>query len=92
MLLITLQILNLNLILIFLMKLTVSILLLFSFYCLAVNGQIIKDSLPNYGNEKKESTFFRERYQHNDLVHYLDNMSDFVTYESETTGFWKAME
>ncbi len=68
------------------MKLTASIILLFSFNCLAVNSQIIKDSFPNYGNEKKESSYFRERYQHNDLVHYLDNMNDFVTYESETTG------
>lgn len=45
-----------------------------------------KDSFPNYGNESKESVFFRERYLHNDLVNYLDNLNDFVTYESETTG------
>lgn len=53
---------------------------------LAQNSKIQKDSLPNNGIEKKSSSFFRDRYQYNDLVHYLDNLNDFVTYESETTG------
>lgn len=46
----------------------------------------IKDSIPNYGNESKESVFFRERYLHNDLMHYLDNLDDYITCQSETTG------
>ena len=53
---------------------------------LAQKSNIQKDSLPNNGIEKKSSSFFRDRYQYNDLVHYLDNLNDFVTYESETTG------
>ena len=60
--------------------------LLLSISAKAQNNPLKKDSFPNYGIEKKGSSFFRERYQHNDLVHYLDNMNDFVTYESETTG------
>ena len=34
------------------------------------------------------SEFFREWYQSGDLRHYLDNYSDYVTYEAETTGEW----
>ena len=52
----------------------------------AQNTEAKRDSFPNYGIETKESQFFRERYQYNDLVHYLDNQNDFVTYQSETTG------
>ena len=70
------------------MKLSVSIFFLFflSISLIAQNNLNEKDSFPNNAIEKKSSTFFRERYQHNDLVHYLDNLNDFVTYESETTG------
>ena len=45
-------------------------------------------ALPIYGVDTASSTFFREWYQSGDLVHYLDNMSDYVTYELETTGEW----
>jgi hypothetical protein len=45
-----------------------------------------RDTLPKYGNEPKSSAFFREVYLHNDLAHYLDNLSEYVTYLSETTG------
>lgn len=65
---------------------TILLIFLFSMVSLAGNSQIDKDSFPNYGNEMKKSSFFRERYQYNDLVHYLDNLNDFVTYQSETTG------
>lgn len=43
---------------------------------------------PMYGVDSVGSGFFREWYQSGDLVHYLDNMSDYVTYELETTGEW----
>lgn len=46
----------------------------------------VKDTFPVYGTEGKSSDFFKKKYLHNDLVHYLDNVNDFVTYESETTG------
>lgn len=62
------------------------ILLLCSVATFAQNDKIKKDSLPNYGTEIKKSDFFRERYQFNDLVNYLDNLNDYITYESETTG------
>ena len=34
------------------------------------------------------SEFFREWYINGDLGHYLDNYSDYVVYEAETTGEW----
>jgi len=60
--------------------------LLFPLTIAAQNAEVKRDSFPNYGSETKESRFFRERYQYNDLAHYLDNLNDFVTYQSETTG------
>ena len=60
--------------------------LLFPLTIAAQNVEVKRDSFPNYGSETKESRFFRERYQYNDIVHYLDNLNDFVTYQSETTG------
>ena len=45
-----------------------------------------RDSVPNFGKELKNSTFFRDYYHYNDFVHYLDNLNDLVTYQSETTG------
>ncbi|MFR9650070.1 MAG: hypothetical protein SNJ33_00535 [Rikenellaceae bacterium] len=39
-----------------------------------------------YGVERHSSEYFQTRYQYNDLVHYLDNMSLHVTYQAETTG------
>ena len=43
---------------------------------------------PLMGVDSVESSFFREWYQSGELVHYLDNMTDYVTYEAETTGEW----
>ena len=43
---------------------------------------------PLMGVDSVESSFFREWYQSGELVHYLDNMTDYVTYETETTGEW----
>lgn len=64
----------------------VPFLLIYSLSCLAQFDKTRKDSFPNYGNEIKNSAFFRDRYQYNDLTHYLDNLNDYVTYQSETTG------
>ena len=44
------------------------------------------DTIPKYGSESKPSSYFRDVYLHNDLAHYLDNLSDYVIYETETTG------
>ena len=43
---------------------------------------------PTFGVDSVGSDFFREWYVTNDLVHYLDNGSDNVFYEAETTGEW----
>ena len=43
---------------------------------------------PLMGVDSVASSFFREWYQSGELVHYLDNMTDYVTYEAETTGEW----
>lgn len=46
-----------------------------------------KDSVSvQFGQEKRSSAFFKDQYLHNNLVHYLDNYSDFITYQAETTG------
>ncbi|MFI3324297.1 MAG: hypothetical protein SNI45_07490 [Rikenellaceae bacterium] len=45
-----------------------------------------QESTSIYGVESIESDFFVERYQSNDLVHYLDNLNLHVTYQAETTG------
>ncbi len=50
------------------------------------NETVKRDSFPNNGFEKKNSAYFRDRFMFNDLANYLDNLNDFVTYESETTG------
>ena len=51
-----------------------------------VSAQHISDSLPVNGQQKANASFFRERYLLNDAVHYFDNLNDFITYQSETTG------
>ncbi len=45
-----------------------------------------QDDIPQYGAESRSSDYFKERYQYNDLAHYLDNLDLYVTYQSETTG------
>ncbi len=45
-----------------------------------------QDPLPQYGIETRTTDFFKERYHYNDLVHYLDNLDMYVTYQAETTG------
>jgi hypothetical protein len=41
---------------------------------------------PVFGKEERNSQFFRQSYLHNKLAHYLDNYSDYVTWQSETAG------
>ena len=43
---------------------------------------------PYFGVDSVTSEFFREWYVTNELVHYLDNGSDNIFYEAETTGEW----
>ncbi len=45
-------------------------------------------AVPYFGVDSVKSEFFREWYLTTDLGHYLDNYSDYVVYESETTGEW----
>lgn len=55
--------------------------------CLGVLG-LHAEAFPTFGVDSVKSEFFREWYQSGDLRHYLDNYSDYVTYEAETTGEW----
>ncbi|MBR3646888.1 MAG: hypothetical protein IKN59_00670 [Paludibacteraceae bacterium] len=50
------------------------------------------EAFPTFGVDSVSSEFFREWYQNGDLRHYLDNYSDYVTYEAETTGEWGTPE
>lgn len=39
-----------------------------------------------YGVQSRSSSYFSEWYQNDDLVHYLDNLNPYITYQAETTG------
>ena len=67
-------------------KTLIVIVLCCSFGNVLVSAQHISDSLPVNGQQKANASFFRERYLLNDAVHYFDNLNDFITYQSETTG------
>ena len=56
--------------------------------CLVVAIVQTMTAAPTFGVDSASSEFFREWYQWSELNHYLDNMSDYVTYETETTGEW----
>ena len=45
-------------------------------------------AFPVHGNDTVASSFFRDRYHQGDLLHWLDNLSDFAVVLSETTGRW----
>ncbi|MFR9503398.1 MAG: hypothetical protein SNH73_02960 [Rikenellaceae bacterium] len=60
--------------------------LVLSFFILAPLSLQAQDALPQNGVETKSVDFFKERYQYNDMVHYLDNLDLYVTYQAETTG------
>ncbi len=72
-------------------------LVLFALFCSVIasaNTTTNSDTvaLPLYGTEVATSEFFREWYQYGELPHYLDNYSDYVVYEAETTGEWALPE
>ena len=50
--------------------------------------QMRAEVFPSFGRDSVGSQFFREWYINGDLGHYLDNYSDYVVYEAETTGEW----
>lgn len=60
--------------------------LMFSFKVSAQKQTMSKDSLPLYGTQHINADYFKENYQFNNLALYLDNINEFVTYQSETTG------
>ena len=45
-------------------------------------------SMPRFGVDSVNHTFFDCWYGQGDLVHYLDNLNDYTVYEGETTGEW----
>lgn len=50
------------------------------------------EAFPSIGQDTVSSEFFRLHYLTGDLGHYLDNYSDYVFYEAETTGEWNLTE
>ena len=44
------------------------------------------DSQPQFGVKEYSAEFFNEVYQFNNFAVFMDNISEFVTYQSETTG------
>ncbi len=49
---------------------------------------VAASTFPHFGVDSISSDFFKTRYQYGELVNYLDNISDFVVYQAETTGEW----
>ena len=70
------------------MKHTSALLLLLLSTLIYPLSTIHAEAFPTFGVDSVSSEFFREWYQSGDLRHYLDNYSDYVTYEAETTGEW----
>ena len=46
------------------------------------------EAFPVFGVDSVGGDFFNQWYLTTDLGHYLDNYSDYVVYEAETTGEW----
>ena len=44
------------------------------------------DTVPYYGSQHRSSELFRTFYRSGDLSNYLDNLDDYTTYQTETTG------
>ncbi|MBO5816648.1 MAG: hypothetical protein J6R26_01690 [Paludibacteraceae bacterium] len=55
-------------------------------------GVVQSYASPLMGVDSVGSTFYNEWYQYGELAHYLDNMSEYVLYEAETTGEWSQSE
>lgn len=60
--------------------------------CVAQTAPLSHDTVRGFGTEARSSEFFRGWYQYGELQHYLDNYSDYVVYEAETTGEWALPE
>ena len=56
--------------------------------CLVCLVGVSAMAFPVHGNDTTSSSFFRDRYHQGDLLHWLDNLSDFAVVLSETTGRW----
>lgn len=61
---------------------------LLAIIALSLGVMVHAETFPSYGKDSVSSAFFREWYLTTDLGHYLDNYSDYVFYEAETTGEW----
>ena len=46
------------------------------------------EAFAHFGVDSVKSELYREWYQQGELQHYLDNYSDYVLYQTETTGDW----
>ena len=46
------------------------------------------EAFAHFGVDSVKSEWYREWYQQGELQHYLDNYSDYVLYQTETTGDW----
>nr|MBR6146481.1 hypothetical protein [Paludibacteraceae bacterium] len=64
------------------MKHTSALLLLLLSTLISPLSTIHAEAFPTFGVDSVSSEFFREWYQSGDLRHYLDNYSDYVTYEA----------
>jgi hypothetical protein len=71
------------------------ILLIVVFFALTIGSLLAQDhqklneksdSISPYGIETRSSSFFKNKYLHNNFVHYIDNLSDNISYQAETTG------
>jgi len=62
------------------------LLFILPFSVFAQTSESKKDSFPVYGVERVNSSFFKNRFQHSDLVNYLDNIDEYSIYQAETTG------
>ena len=55
---------------------------------LCLGMMVHAEAFASIGTDTVSSAFFSKWYQTTDLAHYLDNHSDYVVYETETTGEW----
>lgn len=60
--------------------------ILVSLFIISLSSLRAQESLPQFGLTTHSSEYFNDRYLSSDLVHYLDNLDLYVTYQAETTG------
>ena len=63
-----------------------------SLFIICLGTCLHAEAYPVFGRDSVKAEFFRDRYISSDLGHYLDNYSDYVVYEAETTGEWNLSE